>query len=97
MANEIEIIAMEPGVYGVQVTEGHLTTSHRIKVPEGTIESYIDGEVDEELRKRAVRESIEFLLERESATEILSQFSLDQIEQYFPEYPDELASRLAGA
>ncbi len=42
-----------------------------------------------------VRESIEFLLEREPSTSILPEFSLDEISSYFPEYTDELTARLA--
>jgi hypothetical protein len=41
-----------------------------------------------------VRESFEFLLEREPASSILARFSLTDISRYFPEYPEELARRL---
>ena len=36
-----------------------------------------------------------FLLEREPATSIMRQFSLDVIPRYFPEYRDEIRRRLA--
>jgi hypothetical protein len=42
-----------------------------------------------------VRESFSFLLEREPASSIMSEFSLDVIEQYFPEYREELGRRLS--
>jgi hypothetical protein len=42
-----------------------------------------------------VRTSFEFLLERESVCSIMSEFSLDVISRYFPEYEDELPRRLA--
>ena len=45
--------------------------------------------------ERIVRESFRFLLEREPATSILSQFSLSDISRYFPEYPSELERRLS--
>jgi hypothetical protein len=41
-----------------------------------------------------VRASFEFLLEREPATSILREFSLDVISQYFPGYPAEIRARL---
>jgi hypothetical protein len=40
------------------------------------------------------RQSVEFLLEREPASSILSEFSLDDISRYFPEYEQELARQL---
>ncbi len=48
---------------------------------------------DEDL-ERIVRVSFEFLLQREPASSILPEFSLDVIGRYFPEYEDELARRL---
>lgn len=48
---------------------------------------------DEDL-ERVVRVSFEFLLEREPASSILPEFSLDVIARYFPEYEDELPRRM---
>ena len=42
-----------------------------------------------------VKESFEFLLEREPQTSILAEFPLTTISQYFPEYLDELRRRLS--
>jgi hypothetical protein len=39
----------------------------------------------EDARELLVRESFEFLLEREPQTSIMSEFSLDVFEQYIPE------------
>ncbi|MGH2693033.1 MAG: hypothetical protein ACRDHM_11125 [Actinomycetota bacterium] len=50
------------------------------------------GEVEAE---DVVRESFLFLLEREPATSILPEFSLDEIGRYFPEYFQELPKRLS--
>ena len=44
--------------------------------------------------EEVVRESFQFLLERESAASILPEFSLDQIGRYFPEFFQELPRRL---
>lgn len=62
------------------------TSDHRVSVPTRF--------GDEDL-ERVVRASFEFLLEREPASSILPEFSLDVIGRYFPEYEDELPRRLA--
>jgi hypothetical protein len=59
---------------------------HRVTVP--------DRFGDDDL-ERVVQRSFEFLLEREPASSIMSEFSLDVIGRYFPEYEDELPRRLA--
>ena len=88
---EIALTPMAPGEFGVEVTEGTDVTGHRIRVPEAFRDDLLLGEVDAEV---VVRESFNFLLEREPATSILREFSLDDIAQYFPEYPEELQRRL---
>ena len=45
--------------------------------------------------ERVVRVSFAFLLDREPASSIMREFSLDVIQRYFPEYEDELPRRLA--
>lgn len=82
---------MGPQEYGVQVTEGDVTTSHRVTVPESLLDDWGMIDADEEA---VVRESIAFLLEREPATSIMQEFSLDVIPRYFPEYSEELPRRL---
>jgi hypothetical protein len=62
------------------------TSRHLVTVPAGF------GDDDLE---RIVRVSFEFLLEREPASSIMREFSLDVIGRYFPEYEDELPRRLA--
>jgi hypothetical protein len=90
--SDIEITAMGPHEYGVQITEGDTTTSHQVTVPEGLLDDLGLVDVDEE---RVVRESIAFLLEREPATSIMDEFSLNVISRYFPEYSEELTRRLS--
>ena len=84
---------MEAGHFGVQITEGTTTTSHRVSVPAAMVDDLGLEEVDPEL---VVRESIGFLLEREPAPSILPEFALTDIARYFPEYYDELGARLSG-
>ena len=88
---EIEISAVGEREFEVRVREGGDETEHRVSVPDGIGDS-IDP--DEHGLEHVVRESFEFLLEREPASSILGRFSLSEISRYFPEYPDELARRL---
>jgi hypothetical protein len=88
---EIEVNALGPDQFGVQVREGGTTTSHRVTVPDDLVNDLQLGTVD---RSQVVEESFAFLLEREPATSILRQFSLHDISRYFPEYAEELQRRL---
>ena len=90
---DIAVTPLEPGHFGVQVTEGDTTTSHRVTVRDAMLDDLALTDADPEV---VVRESFNFLLEREPATSILPEFSLEDIARYFPEYYDELRSRLAG-
>lgn len=83
---------MGPQEYGVQVTEGDVTTSHRVTVPVSLLDDWGLIDADEEA---VVKESIAFLLEREPATSIMQEFSLDVIPRFFPEYSEELPRRLS--
>ena len=89
-APEIAIRPLGGRDFQVDVRDGGQQTTHRVSVPEriGGVGLPAEG-LDE-----AVRASFEFLLERESPTSILRQFSLSDISGYFPEYPQELARRL---
>lgn len=87
---EIEISALGGRDFQVDVRDGGQQTTHRVSVPE-----QLSGvEVPGDSLERAVRASFQFLLERESPSSILRQFSLSDISTYFPEYPQELARRL---
>ena len=66
-------------------------STHRVTVPEDLVAELSLPEDDLE---GVVRESFEFLLEREPASSIMSEFSLDVIPNYFPEYKEEMPKRL---
>jgi hypothetical protein len=89
---EIDLTLLEADHYGIQVREGDVTTNHKVRVPEDLL---VDLGLSDADKERLVRESFAFLLEREPATSILSDFSLDDISRYFPEYLEELRARLA--
>lgn len=83
----IEIESAGTREFRVRVSDGGTATSHRVSVPERPEFEDLDLE-------GLVRLSFEFLLEREPASSILSEFALDDIARYFPEYWDELRRRL---
>ena len=90
--SDVSIRSMGPREFAVQVREGEVQTDHHVTVPEGLID---DLQLPEDDLERVVRESFLFLLDREPASSILPEFSLDQISRYFPEYTDELTARLS--
>lgn len=89
---QVNVTAMGPHEFGVTVTGEGVDTSHKVTVPESLFDGLGLPEVDEET---VVRESFEFLLEREPPTSILREFPLTTISDYFPEYLDELRRRLS--
>ena len=88
---EIIVTSVGPREFGVQVREGDRETDHRVTVPESLMDEL--GLPEDDL-ERVVRESFVFLLERELATSIMPEFSLEVILGYFPEYKEELPKRL---
>ena len=88
----INIVPMAPSQYGVQIREGHTTTSHEVRVPPAFLDDLGLMEVDEML---VVEETFGFLLDKEPAAAIDQSFSLDDVAQTFPDFSDELSSRIA--
>ena len=88
---EITISPRGPREFDVHLGDADGGTSHRVTVPEDLLEEL---DLPEDDLERVVSESLEFLLEREPASSIMSEFSLDVIARYFPEYPEELPRRL---
>lgn len=82
---------MGPREFEVRVREGERETGHRVTVPESLTR---EMRLPEDDLEGVVRESFRFLLEREPASSILPEFSLDVIPAYFPEYKEELPKRL---
>ena len=93
MSERIRIQPLADHEYAVEVDEGTTHTRHRVIVPVDLLDDLGLVDVDEE---RVVRESIEFLLDREPATSIYDEFPLDTVASRFPEFPDELRARLSA-
>ncbi len=78
--------------FEVRVRDPNGESNHRVSVPEDLT---AELELPEDDLEGVVRASFEFLLEREPGSAIMSEFSLDVISRYFPEYPEELARRFS--
>jgi hypothetical protein len=90
---DVLITPLEPGKFRAEVTEGHLTTSHRVNLTDGVLDGAGLSGADHE---RVVQETMRFLLEREPATSILPEFSLEDVSRFFPEFYEELRRRLSA-
>jgi hypothetical protein len=90
---DIVITPLEPGRFRAEVIAGHLTTSHRVLVPDGFLKDLGVTSADSE---SVVRETMRFLLEREPATSILPEFSLEDVPRYFPDFYENLRLRLSA-
>jgi hypothetical protein len=89
--SDIAVTPLDEGAFGVRVREGDAHTYHRVTVPDDLLDDLGLAGAD---RETVVREAFAFLLEREPATSILPEFSLDEIGRYFPEFTTELPRRL---
>lgn len=89
----VDVTLDGPSSWVVEVADDDgRTTKHLVRVPADLMGDLgLGTDREEEL----VRESFFFLLAREPATSIMSEFSLDVIGQYFPEYREEIAATLS--
>ena len=92
MSEKITVQPLAEHEYAVDVVEGTTRTRHRVVVTSELLDDLGLVDVDEQ---RVVRESFEFLLEREPATSIYDEFPLDTVASRFPDFGDELRARLA--
>lgn len=87
---EIDVEPLEGDEYRVEVRDDTGSSTHRVTLPPGKLEELGGGAGAEEL----LEESFRFLLEREPRSAILSRFEISTITGYFPEYPEEIRSRV---
>jgi hypothetical protein len=85
---DIQVTATGTREFEVVLGEGEST--HRVTVPGDLVAEL--GLTEDDL-EGVVRESFAFLLEREPASSIMPEFSLDVIPTYFPEFKEELPKR----
>jgi hypothetical protein len=91
---DVTVVETTAGTYTVTIRVGPRTSSHTVRVPAGLPDALGCGAVP---GAELVRVSFAFLLERESPSSILRNFSLEQIGDYFPEYPDTVRRMLVAA
>lgn len=89
--DEIAVNQAGPLLFSVTVTQRGRVTTHEVTVPAPALDKW--GLADHDPAD-VVRESFEFLLEREPNTSILSRFDLPVIARYFPDYEEDLPRRL---
>ena len=87
----ISVVAETNDTFRVEVHAHDTVTSHTVTIPTGFPTTVGCANVAPE---QLIRSSFEFLLEHEPATSILRRFSLDQIGDYFADYPAEIGRRL---
>ncbi len=95
MSERIDVRAAGEHEFTVRLAEGTPPTEHKVSVPEALRDQLGIADDEADAEARLVRESFAFLLEREPATAILSEFSLDVIRRYFPAYDEEIAGRMS--
>ena len=78
----ILVIAKGQDTFEVTVTT-QSTTTHSVTVTDAIHTKLTNGKISKET---LLEKSFEFLLEREPNTSILSQFKIEVISQYFPDY-----------
>ena len=75
----------------VEGSEAVSETRHRVKLRPEYYQKLCGGTITHEW---LIIQSFKFLLEREPNTAILSEFDLEEICRYFPEYEAEITARI---
>jgi len=91
MSEKIQVRILDAHTFAVDVTEGETRTHHRVVVPPELLDELGLFDTDEE---RLVRESFGFLLDRTPSTSIDEEFPLDTLASRYPDFADELRTRL---
>jgi hypothetical protein len=93
MSQRIDVSSHAPHEWSVTVTEGDVTTHHRVIVPEDLLTDLGLAGADEQ---QVVHQTFEFLLDKEPATSIYEEFPLDVVLDNFPDYAEDLRTRMAA-
>ena len=91
MAARIEVDKVKESEFKVRVIEGTTESTHRVTLKQ---DDYLRLSGEKIEPNELIRQSFEFLLERESKESILPQFDLPLIGRYFPEYERELKRKI---
>ena len=80
--------AKDQDTFSVTVT-GSSTTTHTVTISDQVHTKLTDGKISKEI---LLEKSFEFLLQREPNNSILSQFRIEVISQYFPDYANQAST-----
>jgi len=83
----IEIKKKDEHNYKVTVEEKKSSSEHSVHLDDDYYQKLTEGKISKE---ELIKKSFEFLLEREPKESILSEFDLEIISHYFPEYEEEI-------
>ena len=84
----ISMTAKDQDTFSVTVT-GSSTTTHTVTISDQVHTKLTDGKISKEI---LLEKSFEFLLQREPNNSILSQFRIEVISQYFPDYANQAST-----
>lgn len=87
----IEVKKEDENKFSVNLKEGFVSKDYEVTVDDDYYENLTCKNVSKE---ELVKNSIKFLLERESKDSILSSFDLKDIPNYFPEYEKIIKQRI---
>jgi hypothetical protein len=101
--SHVTVRHMGPAEFAVEVAESDqhgrapaaLTTSHIVRVDDQVLDDLGILNPDRDQQAELVRQSVEFLLEREPSTSIEREFSLSDITARYEDYLTELPARLS--
>ena len=100
--SHVTVRHLGPHEFAVEVAESDahgnapaaLTTTHRVRVDDQVLDDLAIINPDREDEEALVRESIEFLLEREPATSIGDSIDLSDVSRRYADYLTEIPARL---
>lgn len=100
--SHVTVRHLGPHEYAVEVAESDahgnapaaLSTNHRVRVDEQVLDDLGIINPDREDEEALVRESIEFLLEREPSTSIGNSIDLSDVSSRYADYLTEIPTRL---
>jgi hypothetical protein len=85
----IKIKQLNNNEFQVTITEGNTSSEHKVTLDDNFYNKLTQGK---KTKQDLLKDSFEFLLEREAKESILSEFNLKLIQHYFPEYESKISN-----
>ena len=100
--SHVNVRHLGPHEYAVEISESDahgnapsaLSTHHRVRVDDQVLDDLGIVDADQSDEEQLVRQSVEFLLERETSTAIADSFDLSDVTTRYRDYLSEVATRL---